>query len=56
MCVDLGLVKKSGSWYYMPDGTTKAQGLDKARNILAEDPMLYQELNEKYRDMMGLPC
>lgn len=49
---DLGLITKSGSWFAFPDGT-KAQGLEKARQILVDTPALYQDLNAKYRDMMG---
>jgi len=53
LCVDLGLIKKGGSWYTFPDGT-KFQGLDKASDSLKQDEKLYEGLHQQIRDMMGL--
>lgn len=55
LCVDLGIIKKGGSWYTIPGSETQVQGLDKARDILANSPELYANLNKQYREMMGLP-
>jgi len=54
MAIDLGIIRKAGSWYYFPD-ESKVQGIESARPRLMEDDVLYQTVNEKYRDMMGLP-
>lgn len=55
LCVDLGIIKKGGSWYEIPNCSAKVQGLDKARDILVAQPDLYLTLNTQYREMMGLP-
>ena len=49
---DLGLINKAGSWFTFPDGS-KIQGLEKARQVLVDDPSLYEAINMKYREMMG---
>ena len=56
IAVDLGFFKRTApksSWYEFEG--KKIQGIDKLRDILVEDPALYDQINEKYRDMMGLP-
>ncbi len=52
LAVDLGLITKGGSWFTFEDGT-KAQGLDKAANIIRDDEKLYSDLHLKIRNMMG---
>jgi recombination protein RecA len=49
---DLGLIKKAGSWYTLPDDT-KVQGLDAAREYLINNPDEFYKLYSQYRDMMG---
>jgi recombination protein RecA len=49
--VDLGLIKKSGSWYSY--GTTKlGQGAEGVRQLLEENPDLLKELEAKILDLL----
>lgn len=46
LAADLNIVKKSGSWFSY--GETKlAQGRENAKNIIAENPELFEELKQK---------
>jgi recombination protein RecA len=53
MAVDLGLVTKGGAWYKFPDGQ-RGQGIDKSAELLRNDSKLYDDLNGKIREMLGL--
>lgn len=53
ICVDLGIVKKAGAWFKMPDGT-QAQGIEKASSLLNEDKNLYNELDKQVKEMLCL--
>lgn len=53
ICKDLGLISTAGSWYSYKD--VKVQGLDKMVEYIRENPKTYQELNEQFRNMFGLP-
>lgn len=48
MAVDMGFVKKSGSWFSY-EGTKLAQGRDSAKEVLADNPELMEELADKIR-------
>ena len=48
MSVDMGIVKKSGSWFSY-EGTKIAQGRDAAKEVLADNPELMEELTEKIK-------
>ncbi len=50
--VDLGIVKKSGSWFSY-DGRKIGQGRDSAKEILAENPELAAELKAKVVEAMA---
>lgn len=55
VCVDLRLIKKSGSWYSLADNPEiKAQGLDKMAALLNEDQKLFDKLNKSFREMMAI--
>jgi recombination protein RecA len=50
--VDLGIVKKSGSWYSY--GETKlGQGRDAVKSLLADNPELAEELEAKIREKIA---
>ncbi len=50
--VDLGIVKKSGSWFSY--GETKlGQGRDAVKNLIADNPELAEELENKIKDALG---
>jgi len=53
MCIEVGLVEQSGAWIKFPNDE-KLQGIEKARNYLAENPKTYQELQTQFNEMMGL--
>ncbi len=53
LAVDLGLIKKGGAWFTLPDDT-KYQGLEKVRIALLENIKMYNELYNKIKTMMGL--
>ncbi|MBD5230921.1 MAG: recombinase RecA [Bacteroidales bacterium] len=46
--VDMGIIKKSGSWFSY-DGSKLAQGKESARRAIMDNPELREELNEKIR-------
>jgi recombination protein RecA len=48
---DLGIVKKSGHWYYF--GENKLNGLENARNHLVDNPEVYNNLYEALCKMLG---
>ena len=48
MAVDLGIVEKSGAWFYY-DGNRLAQGRENARTALENDPSLEAEIEEKIK-------
>ena len=54
--VDLGveyeIVKKSGSWFSYGD-TKLGQGRDAVKNLLLDNPELFEELDGKIRDAIG---
>lgn len=50
--VDLGIVKKSGSWFSY--GETKlGQGRDAVKNLIADNPELAEELENKIKEALG---
>jgi recombination protein RecA len=49
----LGFVEKGGSWYTFPDYNMKAQGFEKARQLLIDNPNIYEDFNKRFRTMMG---
>ncbi len=52
--VDMDIVDKSGSWFSY-DGERLGQGRDKVKKILAENPELAAEIENKIREKAGLP-
>ncbi|MBC8489186.1 MAG: recombinase RecA [Bacteroidetes bacterium] len=52
MGVDLGLLKKSGSWYSYED-TKLGQGRDAVKNLLADNPELAEELEGLVREKIA---
>ncbi len=46
LAADLGVVKKSGSWYSYGD-VKLAQGRENAKKVIADNPELYEELRQK---------
>lgn len=51
--VDMGVIKKSGSWYTY-DGEQLGQGREKAKEFISTNPVLMAELNEKVRLAVGI--
>lgn len=51
--LDLGLVKKSGSWFVLPNGE-KAQGRDNAVDELNADAEMFAALDQSVRGELGL--
>lgn len=49
--VEFGIVKKSGAWYSY-DGTKLGQGRDAAKQMIADNPELEEELEAKIKDAM----
>ncbi len=49
--VDLGLIKKSGSWFSY-DGSKLAQGKEQARKAIADNPELMEELTARIREAL----
>jgi recombination protein RecA len=47
LAVDLGFIKKSGSWYSLPDGTKLGQGLNSVRDFLADNEEFYQDIRNQ---------
>ena len=46
LAVDLGIVEKSGAWFYY-NGERLAQGRENARNAIENDPVLSAEIEAK---------
>ena len=56
--VDFNIIKKSGSWFSYGD-TKLAQGRDATKQVLLDNPELYDELEEKVREALktnGVPA
>ncbi|MBW6514085.1 MAG: recombinase RecA [Candidatus Syntrophosphaera sp.] len=49
MAIDMGIVKKSGSWFSYED-TKLGQGAEKTKQYLKENPSLLQEVETKVKD------
>lgn len=49
--VELGIIKKSGSWFAY-DGSKLAQGREQAKRAIADNPELAEELTAKVREAM----
>ncbi|MFV0555893.1 MAG: recombinase RecA [Lactovum sp.] len=54
IATNLGIVKKSGSWFAYKDEKI-AQGAEKAKNFLKENPEIFEEINRQVREHHGLP-
>jgi recombination protein RecA len=50
-CIDIGLVAKGGAWLTFPGGE-RAQGKEKGRTFLKENPLVYNALLEAYKEMV----
>lgn len=48
LATQIGLIEKSGTWYRM-EGKTLAQGREKMKELLRENPQLAEELEKKIR-------
>jgi recombination protein RecA len=53
LCVDAGIVKKSGSWFSYGD-TRLGQGRDNVLNTLKENPDLFDELETQIKEHYGI--
>lgn len=53
LAVDLGIVKKSGAWFSY-EGTKVGQGREQAKNYLAENTALADEIAGKVREALSL--
>lgn len=56
LACDFSIIKKGGSWFsYVADDETeyRAQGQPKFKKILDENPLVYKEIHDKVRTMMG---
>jgi recombination protein RecA len=51
MCVDLGIVKKSGSWFSYGDSKL-GQGRESVKQLLKDNPELSEELEMKLREAL----
>ena len=49
MGVNLGIIEKSGAWFYY-DGNRLAQGKDNARAAIENDPALEAEIEAKIKE------
>ena len=54
LAVKDGLMKKSGAWYYLGDGTLAGQGRPAAVTFLRDNPGLRDELEAQVRAKLGL--
>jgi recombination protein RecA len=52
--VEYGIIKKSGSWFSYGD-TKLGQGRDAVKNIIADNPELADELENKIKDKINNP-
>jgi recombination protein RecA len=53
MAVDKKLIDKSGAWFSYK-GERLGQGRDNAKQFMREHPELFETLNTKLREMLGL--
>ena len=51
--VNLGIVQKSGAWFAYNDSKI-GQGRENAKNFLAENPQVMEEIEQKVREHYGL--
>ena len=51
LCVEMGIVKKSGSWFSYGD-TKLGQGRESVKQLLRDNPELSDELEEKLREVL----
>ena len=51
LATDLNIIKKSGSWYSYGD-TKLAQGRENAKQVIADNPELYEEIRQKVVDAL----
>lgn len=51
IAADHGIINKTGSWYSYQD-TRMAQGRDNARKFLIDNPELFEEIDQKVRDIL----
>jgi recombination protein RecA len=51
MAAELGIVKKSGSWFSM-DGTQLGQGAEKTRQKLIQDPAMTDSIETRVKEKM----
>ena len=52
MCVDIGLIKKSGSWFQFPD-ESKFQGLENAAEALKANPDVYNQIHKSFKELIS---
>ena len=52
LAVNKDIVKKGGAWFTY--GETRVQGRDGLKKLLADDPVLYEKLNQEVRTAIGL--
>ncbi len=53
LAVNLGIVQKSGAWFAYKEGKI-GQGRENAKNYLAENPQVMEEIERKVREHYGL--
>ena len=53
--VEYGIVKKSGSWFSY-EGTKLGQGRDAAKQMVADNPELAEELEARIMEAMNAPA
>jgi recombination protein RecA len=53
--VELNVLKKSGSWFSYGE-TRLGQGRDAVKNMIADNPELMDELEQKIKDALGSPA
>ena len=53
MAVDMGIIKKSGSWFTY-DGEQLGQGRENAKGFLTANPEIMVEVSEKVRVQAGI--
>lgn len=55
MATDMGIVKKSGSWFSYGD-TKLGQGRDSVKDVIADNPELAEELTAKIKEKLYAPA
>ena len=53
MAVDFSIIQKSGSWYSY-DGSKLGQGIANVKNIMQDNPELFEQINTKLIETIGL--